>query len=115
MASPSVVAHDMVSIAWLLEHRGRLSASEQDAFRDGNRLFARLANHYVVKMLGGLRSSIASERLTKDPLNTLWDDRVLNRAYEVLGGRPQVVLEVAGVGLPRELHRRLQEMITPVT
>jgi uncharacterized protein (DUF362 family) len=115
MASPSVVAHDMVSLAWLLENRGRLAASEQDAFRDGNRLFTRLANHYVVKKLGGLGSSIASERLTKDPLNTIWDDRVLNRAYEVLGGRPQVVLEVVGVDLPEELHRRLQEMITPAT
>ena len=115
MASSSVVAHDMVSLAWLLENRGGLGASKQDAFRDGNRFLARLANHYVVEKLGGPGSSIASEKLTKNPLKTIWDDRVLNRAYDVLGGRPQVVLKAAGVGLPVELHRRLQEMITPAT
>jgi uncharacterized protein (DUF362 family) len=115
MASPSVVAHDMVSLAWLLENRAGHSASERDAFRDGNRIFARLANHYVVNMLGGLRPSIASERLTKDPLNTIWDDRVLNHAYKVLGGCPRVVLEVADGDLPGELHRRLQKMVTLAT
>ena len=68
-----------------------------------------------MEKLGGPGSSIASEKLTKNPLKTIWDDRVLNRAYDVFGGRPQVVLKAAGVGLPVELHRRLQEMITPAT
>ena len=114
MASSSVVAHDMVSLAWLLENRSRFIALGKDAFRDGNRLFARIANHYVVKLLGGMGSSLASERLTKDPLNNIRDDRVLNRAYEVFGGRPKVILETVGGRIPGELHRNLEKMIKPV-
>lgn len=113
MASSSVVAHDMVSLAWLLENRSRFVALGKDAFRDGNRLFARIANHYVVNLLDGMGSSLASERLAKDPLNSIRDDRVLNRAYEVFGGRPKVVLETVGGDLPGELHRNLEKMMKP--
>ena len=113
MASSSVVAHDMVSLAWLLENRSRFVALGKDAFRDGNRLFARIANHYVVNLLDGMGSSLASERLAKDPLNSIRDNRVLNRAYEVFGGRPKVVLETVGGGLPEELHQNLEKMMKP--
>jgi hypothetical protein len=87
IASESVVAHDMVSLAWLLENRRRMAAGQMDGFLDGSPMVARLANTWVVGRLGGLRPAIASDALVKNDLGTIRDDRVLNRAYQVFGGR----------------------------
>ena len=34
IASDSVVAHDMVSLAWLLENRNHISSSEKEGLKD---------------------------------------------------------------------------------
>jgi len=112
IASESVVAHDMVSLAWLIENRYNIPPLNQSSFRDRNRFFAMCANYYIVGKLGGLGAAIFSERLTKDYLNTVWDNRVLNHAYKVFGGRPKVILEAANDILPEDLKTRLSEMTT---
>ena len=53
IASQSVVAHDMVSLAWLLENRNHIPQSEKHDFRDNSQWFARLGNHAVVNWLSG--------------------------------------------------------------
>jgi len=70
------------------------------------------ANYYIVSKLGGWGTAIFSERLIKDCLSTVWDNRVLNHAYQVFGGRPKVILEAANNILPEDLKMRLGEMIT---
>lgn len=113
IASESVVSHDMVSLAWLLENRKGFSPSGMRGFIDNSWLVARLANRYVVSKLGGWRPALFSERLTKNDIKTIWDDRILNCAYQVFGGVPQVILEAANNAFPEDLKKRLTEMTTP--
>jgi uncharacterized protein (DUF362 family) len=114
IASESVVAHDMVSLAWLLENRRTGLPSEAGALDDPYRsqLFVSIGNHWVVTKLDGVGSALSAERLTRHDINTIWDDRVLNRAYEVLGGVPLVALASANSALPDDLKQRLGEMTT---
>jgi uncharacterized protein (DUF362 family) len=113
IASESVVAHDMVSLAWLLENRKGLSPSVKQEFIDNSKWVARFGNRYVVSKLGGWGPAILSEKLTKDDINAIWDDRVLNCAYPIFGGVPQVILEAANHIFPEDLKNRLREMTTP--
>jgi hypothetical protein len=55
---------------------------------------------------------LASERLTRNDINTIWDDRTLNQAYQVFGGMPLVTLEATNNILPEDLKKRLSKMIT---
>jgi uncharacterized protein (DUF362 family) len=112
IASESVVAHDMVSLAWLLENRRDIPTSGKEWFKDNSQWVARIANHYVVSKLGGWGPTLASEKLTKNDINAIWDDRVLNHAYQVFGGMPRVILEATNNALPENLKKRLSEMTT---
>jgi len=115
MASESVVAHDMVSLAWLMENRRVMPSSEKDWFKDpyGSQRIVSAVNHWVVSKLGGLGQAFDSEKLTRNDIDTIWDDRVLNRAYQVFGNMPAVVLEAANDVLPQALKKRLAECTTP--
>jgi len=110
IASQSVVAHDMVSLAWLLENRSRIPQSEKHDFRDNSQLFARFSNHAVVSWLSGWGTALASETLIKNDLNNIWDDRVLIHACEILGGVPGIILEPANKEFPEDLKTRLGMM-----
>jgi hypothetical protein len=111
IASVSVVAHDMVSLAWLLENRRIIPASERDDFRDNSKMVPRVANHMVTNWLGGWGQALASETLTKNSLNTIWDDRVLTHSYEIFGGVPAVLLESANTAVPEAVKNRLGRMM----
>jgi uncharacterized protein (DUF362 family) len=110
IASDSVVAHDMVSLAWLLENRRMIPASERKSFIDTNQAVPRVVNHVVTHWLGGWRPALASETLSKNSLHTIWDDRVLTRSYEILGGVPDILLESANSALPKDLKNSLIRM-----
>lgn len=110
IASQSIVAHDMVSLAWLLENRSRIPQSEKHDFRDNSQLVARLGNHAVVSWLSGWGTALASETLTKNDLNNIWDDRILIHACEVFGGVPGIILEPANKEFPEDLKTRLGMM-----
>jgi uncharacterized protein (DUF362 family) len=112
IASESVVAHDMISLAWLIETR-RTMLPARDLFWDKSRLLAHWGNRVVVGLLSDCRTALTSERLVKDTLDSIWDDRVLNRAYQVLGGRPQIALKPANNLVPEDLLRRLSRMSKP--
>ena len=111
IASPSVVAHDMVSLAWLLKNRRSIPESEKDDFLDTSTVAPRFVNHIVTSWLGGWAPAIASETLTKNELKTIWDDRVITRACEVFGGVPGITLEPVNSALPELLKQRLGGMI----
>ncbi len=112
ITSQSVVAHDMVSLAWLILGRTEAPPGEITVFKDPNRsqLIASPANRYVVSMLGGISQAIGAEKLLRYDLNEISDDRTLNRAYELFGGKPRVEIEAANDLLPTELKKRLYEM-----
>jgi uncharacterized protein (DUF362 family) len=109
IVSESVVAHDMVSLAWLLENRRNIPADKKGGFVDSSPLVARLANYLVVGKLGGWKTAIASDTLVKNDLQTVWDDRVLNHAFAISGGAPKLTIDAANGALPAELKERLTE------
>jgi uncharacterized protein (DUF362 family) len=115
IASESVVAHDLVSLAWLLENRNRIAAAEKDWFKDpyNSQLVVTIANHWVVSKLGGWGPVFATEKLTRNDFNTVWEDRVLNRACRVFGGVPLVTLKAANDLVPESLKKRLGGMVAP--
>ncbi len=115
IASESVVAHDMASLAWLLLNRENIPESEKDMFSDPyeSQFIVTAGNHWVVGKLGGWLAALTPEGLTRNDISTIWDDRVLNRAYQVLGGRPKIRMKTANRAVPGELNKRLSEMTKP--
>jgi uncharacterized protein (DUF362 family) len=112
IGSESVVAHDMVSLAWLLENRRSILLGGVERLKDSSSSVATIGNYYVVNKLGGWGPMFASEKLIKNDINTIWDDRVLDQAYQVFGGMPRVILEAANNAFPEDLKNRLSEMTT---
>jgi hypothetical protein len=114
IASQSVVAHDMVSLAWLILSRSETHPEARTGLKDPNSSQAIVspANRYVVCRLGGIGQALAAEKLIRYDLNDVSDDRTLNRAYELFGGRPRVNIEAANELLPADLTKRLTEMTT---
>lgn len=113
IASQSVVAHDMISLAWLIECRRSMPWAGRHSFRDNSQLLARVGNRMIVGWLGGWKAALAAEAFAKNKLDSIWDDRTLNHAYEVLGDRPTIDLRFANNLVPEDLRRRLGEMTRP--
>lgn len=114
IASPSVVAHDMVSLAWLLESRRATPDGARDGFMDdpnGSQTFVDMANRVVTYWLGGAGAAWRTQSLPRYDLATVWDDRVLRRAYAMAGGVPRVTLAVDGPPLPDAVHAGLAAAI----
>jgi uncharacterized protein (DUF362 family) len=104
IASTSIVAHDMVSLAWLLLNREAVPEKiKRNPVKDpnGSPFMAASGNRLVVSLLGGAREAARSEKLAVNGLNRIGDDRVLTRAAEIFGA-PAPRLEPAG-GVPADL------------
>lgn len=110
MASPSVVAHDMASLAWLLDNQQTATPlDERDSVVDDpnrSELVVNLANRMVnVWLDGGVSSLFTAETLERYDMDMIWDDRVLARAFEISGGVPH--LEYAALDVPDDVQQRL--------
>lgn len=112
IASTSVVAHDMVSLAWLLELHASAPDSEKYFYSDPytSQLVVTLANHWVVNKLGGWAETMDAEKLTRHDIGGIWDDRVLARAFELFGGAPRLELEPANREASEEIISRLAKL-----
>jgi uncharacterized protein (DUF362 family) len=117
-ASPSVVAHDMTSLAWLLEGRAAMPADQRHGPVDDpneSTVFVNLANRVVTAMLGGMGQALRTQHLTRYDLDTVWDDRVLRRAFRQTDGVPQVAFADADGSVPPALRDRLAAHVTPTS
>ncbi|MBU4277211.1 MAG: DUF362 domain-containing protein [Proteobacteria bacterium] len=105
MASTSVTAHDLMSLAWLILNRRTLSGGQLGMFSDPNssQLVANLANHMVAGMLGGAGAALTAQALTRQNLASIGQDRILARAFQVLGGVPEVKPLLSGPELNQGL------------
>lgn len=110
-AAESLVAHDMVSLAWLLESRQRIPAIQKRIWKDPYtiQIAVDMANRFVVHLLGGIENALKAEKLTSKDIDTIWDDRVLQQAFQFSGGIPQLNLVYANSGVPGGLKNRLAE------
>ena len=115
LASEDLVSHDLLSAAWLLEGRRATPTEHKDGvFDDPNNsaLFVNAANRMIVRWLSGFGEMLRSESLTRYDLQTVWDDRVLRRAFQISGGVPRVQIADEKGTLPRQLHDDLQMAVT---
>jgi hypothetical protein len=114
IASENIVAHDMVSLAWLLKNRFGMSEEEEKSSKDPykKQFVVSTANRAVVKLLGGFGDALNAQKLVRNDLNSIWDDRVLNRAYDVFGGVPKVDLVDIEDSVPRDMKKQLSEMVS---
>lgn len=112
IASESLVAHDMVSLAWLLEARKDAPEEEKKGRKDPYTVsfLVNMANKVVTGMLGGVGQAFKAERLERGDIAAIWDDRVLSRAFQINGGVPSLNLVEANVGIPHRLKKRLMKM-----
>jgi uncharacterized protein (DUF362 family) len=114
IASESVVAHDMVSLAWLLLNRRNTPVSEKSVFKDpyNSQLVVSIGNRWIVNKLGGLISALAAEKLIRNDIKSIRDDPVLGHACKVFGGVPQVCVEAANNIVPIYLKKQISGMIS---
>jgi uncharacterized protein (DUF362 family) len=115
IASPSVVAHDMISLAWLLQGRAATPAGLREGPLDdpnGSSLFVNVANRVVTAWLGGVGQAMRMQRLERYDMQSVWDDRVLRRAFTTGGGVPVVAI-ADDRGVPPALRARLVADVTP--
>lgn len=116
IASESVVAHDMVSLAWLLENKKATPESDKNGITKDpytSSTVVGIANRGVVMLLGGIGQAARAQTLTRHDIKTIWDDRVLNRAYQIFGGVPRVKLVDADGSIPKAIKQKLAEYTTP--
>ena len=118
MSTDSVVAHDMVSLAWLLINRELTPLSKKQGIEDPyqNQFIVNAVNHLVTAKLGGFRPMIVSEKLIRHDIDYIWDDRILHRAFELFGGTPNLELVTVNGSFPDVLLQQLKTMTDyPVT
>ena len=116
-ANSSAVAHDMLSLAWLLEGRRLTPEGTRTGPLDdpnGWSTFVQVANRVVVAWLGGLGEAMKMQRLERYDMDTIWDDRVLRRAFHGTGGVPRVDLQAVNDGVPPALREKLAKDLMPV-
>ncbi|MFP6640974.1 MAG: DUF362 domain-containing protein [Myxococcota bacterium] len=111
IASPSLLAHDMVSLAWLFDNIRMTPSPEKDGFFDDPHRSPRMLaiiNAAVVAMLGGSwRKIISTDAPPSSPHEVIWDDPAMRRGFEVFGGVPQLEINAIGA-LPAPTLERLQ-------
>lgn len=88
-----------------------MSLSGRD--RIGVLKLAGFANRVIVGWLRDCKTALFAEKLVKNALNSVGDDRVRKHSYQVLGGRPAIALNAANDLVPEDLQRRLREGSTP--
>jgi uncharacterized protein (DUF362 family) len=114
-ASTDVVAHDMLSLAWLVENRAHMSRDEREGVLDDphtSGLFVNAVNRVVVRMLGGFGAMMSAQGLARFDLHSIWDDPVLHRAFQTRNGVPRLELADADGSLPAPLRATLGQRMT---
>jgi uncharacterized protein (DUF362 family) len=110
IASSSVLAHDMVSLAWLIETRAGVPAEQKEGVADDpnqSQTVVNVANRMVSYWLAGVRAALTTESLPRYDLAQVWDDRVLRHAAAAFGGVPRVELADPERSVPGALQERL--------
>lgn len=113
IASPSVVAHDMLSLTWLLENLRLTPDSKKNGFMDDPHLspfVVGMANRVVVSFLdGGFGQVVGGDSPPSIRHESIWDDRMLRRAFEVFGGVPSLELSDALGNLPASVMQLMEQ------
>jgi uncharacterized protein (DUF362 family) len=115
-ASTDALAHDMLSLTWLIESRRALPAGMRSGMIDDpntSSFAVNFSNRIVTHWLGGIGQAMRAQPLPRYDLETLWDDRTLRQGFELAGGVPRVELVDASGSLPATLLESLQAELRP--
>jgi uncharacterized protein (DUF362 family) len=113
IASDSIVAHDMVSLAWLLENRTYTPQEELESYNDVNKRFVNNSNRRTVFILSKKwTTSLQTQKLHKEDIKTIWKDRILKQAFTIFDGVPKVVIKPTNNLFSEELYSTLQRAIS---
>jgi len=113
IASQSTVAHDMVSLAWLLLARKDTPAWEKSFIKDphASALVVNYANRYIAGRLGGYCEIFGCQALQRNDTGKVKEDRALKHAFQLLGEAPTINFEVAHGTVPDTLIQSLHDML----
>jgi uncharacterized protein (DUF362 family) len=113
IASRSVVAHDMLSLAWLIIHWNQAPWLNKQALTDpsSNKVVANIANHMVSGMLGGWKWGISAQNMEHSSRPDIWRDRTLQRAFELMGGVPDIQVQPTQPSISPQLLAELTSMV----
>jgi len=113
IASRSMIAHDLVSLAWLMMHWRKAPWLNKQALTDpsSSQFVSNMANRVVAGILGGWKYSFSAETIKHSPLPNIWRDRTLLRACELMGGVPTVQLQPTQSSIAPQLLDELASMV----
>ncbi|HEX5817700.1 MAG TPA: hypothetical protein VFY20_02400, partial [Gemmatimonadales bacterium] len=113
IASRSVVAHDLISLAWLMMQWNKAPWRSRQALTDpsSNKVVANLSNRVVCGVLGGWNQAMSAESLEHSPRPEIWRDRVLRRAFELMGGVPDIRLQPTQSAVSPQLLAEFASMV----
>jgi uncharacterized protein (DUF362 family) len=114
IASRSMIAHDLVSLAWLLKHWRQAPWLHKQALTDpsSSKFVTNMANRVLVATLGGWKRGFSAETMENSPLPNIWRDRTLIRACELMGGLPTVQLQPTQSNISPQLLAEFASMVT---
>lgn len=117
IASSSVVAHDMVSLAWLHENRRATPEHRKEKLaNDPHRSsFVRgTVNRFATSILGGgIGGFVRTETPPEGTTGSIWEDRVLQSGFEAFGGVPDVALVDETRSVPAAMMQSLTTAVQP--
>lgn len=113
IASRSMIAHDLVSLSWLLKHWRQAPWLHKQALTDpsSSKFVTNMANRVLVATLGGWKRGFSAETMENSPLPNIWRDRTLMRACELMGGIPNVQLQPTQSSILPQLLAELASMV----
>jgi len=100
----------------LLENRRMTPEDKKDGIlEDPNQspFFVSMANRVVNNFLGGWGEAFTADALDPWRLETVWDDKVLRRAFDVFGGVPPLTLVDANDVVPGTILSSLHKDTRP--
>lgn len=113
IASRSVVAHDLISLAWLIVNWHQAPWLNKQFLTDpsSNKVVTNVANRLVAGMLGGWKRVISAQNMAHSKQPDIWRDRTLKRAFELMGGIPVVQLQPTQASLSPQLLAELAALV----
>ncbi|NIQ39715.1 MAG: DUF362 domain-containing protein [Proteobacteria bacterium] len=102
--SASLLAHDMVSLGWLLWNRQHATPQNQIAwYRDPFMTYPGIINRLFVGRAWGIRQLFKSETYSSVPITSVRTDPVISQAAAIWGGVPELKLESVGAKLDENI------------
>jgi len=113
IASRSVVAHDLISLAWLIVHWRQAPWLNKQFLTDpsSNKVVANMANRVVAGVLGGWKWGISAQSMEHSHRPNIWRDRTLRRAFELMGGVPDIQLQPTQPSISPRLLAEFASMV----